>query len=279
MVDVLVSSDELTILGGPSSIDVNVGVGQQGNRGTYIFTGFGKPTDPGMQFRDNYDDSSTELRLKDLFINLKPSDDEYLYLYQYEPTATGASQWVKTLRLVPNTALANVPVIFYNGQAVTFKSTQGLNTTQTQLLLSSIDLSIIIPSPTPPPTHPDGTLWLDLSTTPWVLKQYSDLASGWISLGTVTVGLYFPLGSYFPLAELGTLSSTAFNIQYDILNDKPVSSAITVGEITEVGTDVLLPVYVNAIEATVNPLNGAVTWGSLTGIQTVHLFMTYGIGD
>jgi hypothetical protein len=277
MVDVVLTSDDLSILGGPASIDVNIGVGQQGLRGTYIFTGFGKPTDPGIVFLDNYDQKTKEVQAKDLYINLKPSDIEYLYLYQYEPTITGTYQWVKVLRLVPNTAIANSPVIFYNGQAVTFRSTQGLTTTAANEFLSSIDLSTIIPSPIAPAPVTDGMLWLDISNAIWTLKVYVAILSSWVEQGTVTPGLFFPLALYFPLSDLGTLSSTSFNIQYTIVNEKAIASGITVGEITEIGTDVLLPIYVNATESTINPMTGDVTWEAVTGIKTVHILMTAGV--
>ena len=50
MVDILLSSDELSVFGGPASIDLNVDIGAQGIRGSYIFTGNGKPTDPDVDF-------------------------------------------------------------------------------------------------------------------------------------------------------------------------------------------------------------------------------------
>ena len=110
MVDVVLSSSDLTVLGGPSSLTVNIDVGPQGIRGSFIFTGDGKPDDP-----------NTELgfvpAINDLYINLKPADTEYLFLYQYT-SVNGTASWQRTIRIVPNTALYNPLITFSNGQAV-----------------------------------------------------------------------------------------------------------------------------------------------------------------
>jgi hypothetical protein len=111
MAEVVISSDELTVLGGPSSISVSVDIGEKGIRGSYIFTGDGKPTDLAVEF-------NADKEINDLYINLKPSDNEYLYLYQ-RILINGAETWQKVLRLVPNTAFYNPSVTFANGRAVT----------------------------------------------------------------------------------------------------------------------------------------------------------------
>lgn len=111
MAEVVISSDELTVLGGPSSISVSVDIGEKGIRGSYIFTGDGKPTDLAVEF-------NADKEINDLYINLKPSDNEYLYLYQ-RILINGAETWQKVLRLVPNTAFYNPSVTFVNGRAVT----------------------------------------------------------------------------------------------------------------------------------------------------------------
>lgn len=111
MADVIISSDELTVLGGPSSISVSVDIGEKGVRGSYIFTGDGKPTDQAVEF-------NADKEINDLYINLKPSDNEYLFLYQ-RVLVNGTETWQKVLRLVPNTAFYNPPITFVNGRAVT----------------------------------------------------------------------------------------------------------------------------------------------------------------
>lgn len=264
MVNVIVSQADSssTVIGGPTDINVSVDFGTQGIRGTYIFTGEGKPTDPDVVFAGL--GGIVGPKINDLYINLKPSDDEYLYLYQYV-SVNAVQTWVRILRLIPNTALANTPVPFYNGEAITYNSIS--------LPIDEIDLSTVIPGLTAPSPAVDGMLWLDITTDPKLLKQYSSAISTWVPVGSVTTGVYFPLGAYFPLAELGTLNSSLFNIQYNILSNSPTSSGMTLGTITEVGSEQYLPIFVNTIEYK------DLEWSPVTGIRTVHLFMTAGIGD
>jgi hypothetical protein len=115
MVDVVAATSNLTVLGGPSSINVELDLGSPGQRGSQIFTGNGKPTDPGIQ--STLFASNQEL-VNDLYINLDPSSDEYLYLYQYQ-SLLGVPTWSRLFRLVPNTALVNPVIRFINGVAHT----------------------------------------------------------------------------------------------------------------------------------------------------------------
>lgn len=112
MVDVVVASDNVVVVGGPSAIDVSIDVGPQGQRGSQIFTGAGQPQDVFLP----------DVQVNDLYINLKQSDLEYLYLYKYAGV-NGQLAWSKVLRLVPNTVLTNPIVRFINGQAHTMFDT------------------------------------------------------------------------------------------------------------------------------------------------------------
>lgn len=110
MVDVVLATNDLTVLGGPSSLTVNVDIGTQGKRGSFIFTGDGKPDDPNTEL-------GFVAAINDLYINLKPADTEYLFLYQYT-SVNGVASWQRTIRIVPNTALYNPLINFVSGQAV-----------------------------------------------------------------------------------------------------------------------------------------------------------------
>jgi len=261
MVDVILSTEDLSVFGGPTSIDVNVDFGAQGNRGSYIFTGNGKPTDLDV-------DLPPTIQPYDLYINLKPSDTEYLFLYQYG-SINGVLTWSRVLRLIPNTALANIPVIFYNGEAVTFVPEPGAPAGP-----GDIDLTTIIPSPTAPSPAVDGMLWLDLAASPLELKVYVGLLSTWVKLGTIIPGLSFPIGEYFTFSELGTLGSENFNVQYVILNETPIASGLTLGELTEVGSKIYLPVFIKASQTEAD----LTTWEPITGIKTLSFVVTANIG-
>lgn len=109
MAEVVIANDDLVVLGGPASINLALDVGATGTRGSYIFNDIGKPTSVSFSFPPI---------MGDMYININPSDNEYLYLYQYK-LVNGVLGWVKILRLVPNTVLLNPYFKFINGEAYT----------------------------------------------------------------------------------------------------------------------------------------------------------------
>jgi hypothetical protein len=293
MVDILLSSEELAVFGGPSSIDLDIDFGPQGQRGSLIFTGNGKPTDPDIQLIfNNTVYNSQSAQPFDLYINLNPDDFEYLFLYQYG-FVNGILTWSRVLRLIPNTAIANLPIIFYNGEAVTFTPAPGAPVSGTEVGESVGD---IIASPIEPSSPTPGMLWLNISTGPsgpWELKiwYYVEAISNfaWVPLGVVTPGLLFPVGDYFDLTEVilpaqGATStrnkSASFNVQYVILNETPVSSGLTLGDLTEVGSKIYLPVNVKAIQTEI-PEPGEIwslNWEKITGVKNLSIVVTANIG-
>lgn len=111
MAEVVIANDDLVVLGGPSAISLALDVGATGIRGSYIFNDIGKPTSDQISF-------SIPPIIGDLYININPSDDEYLYLYQYK-LVNGVLSWARILRLVPNTVLFSPYFKFINGEAYT----------------------------------------------------------------------------------------------------------------------------------------------------------------
>lgn len=107
MVNVVLSTDELTVLGGPSEVSVDLDFGPKGDRGSLILYGLGQP-------------SATSLpetpRVYDTYINLLPSDPEYRYMYQYIAGPGGPPSWARLFRLIPNTYAENLNRTFENGQ-------------------------------------------------------------------------------------------------------------------------------------------------------------------
>ena len=75
MPEVVLASDDLTVLGGPATVNVEVDLGKQGQRGSLIYTGPGKPSSETL--------GSVSLQLYDIYINANPLDDEYRVMYQY----------------------------------------------------------------------------------------------------------------------------------------------------------------------------------------------------
>jgi hypothetical protein len=103
MAEVLLSSDNLTVLGGPAQINLDVDFGPEGQRGSLIFYGSEKP--------DTFD-FPIDLNVYDIYINVDPTDDEYQFVYQYLPEVGGALNWTKVLRLSPTIYSCNQTVAF-----------------------------------------------------------------------------------------------------------------------------------------------------------------------
>lgn len=120
MADVVIASDDLVVLGGPASINVELDIGAAGQRGSQIFTDVGKPTSPGISF-------PVPPQINDLYINLNPSDTDYLFLYQYK-LDNAVLGWTKLLRLIPTTILFNPVFKFINGEAHTSVNVAGVGT-------------------------------------------------------------------------------------------------------------------------------------------------------
>lgn len=89
MAEVILNTEDLVVFGGPESINVEVDFGPQGDRGSRIYVGNGKP--------DNVDIGQIP-NIFDVYINLLPSSDEYLNIYQYMEVL-GTNQWETISRL------------------------------------------------------------------------------------------------------------------------------------------------------------------------------------
>ena len=78
MPDVLLSNDDVTVLGPPNTVEVLVDIGPTGTRGSKVFVGSGNPnnlTSSGSIF-------GQAIILNDLYINISPGTN-YGYMYQY----------------------------------------------------------------------------------------------------------------------------------------------------------------------------------------------------
>jgi hypothetical protein len=112
MVDIVLDSDELTVLGGPSQVQVEVDFGAQGDRGSVILSGSGDPntiTTDGILIT-----SGLELQAYDMYINTQQGND-YTKLYQYVASDGNALTWKQVLTLLPNMYSINKNVTFNSG--------------------------------------------------------------------------------------------------------------------------------------------------------------------
>lgn len=109
MAEVIVSTPELTVLGGPASVEVDTNVGAAGNRGVFVFFGLPDPNTAVATF--------TEVPIVfDLYILVDSSSDNYLQVYQYV-VQDGVTQWIPQIKLTPNFYGTNRVVTFAEGVA------------------------------------------------------------------------------------------------------------------------------------------------------------------
>ena len=111
MAEVLLSTDEITIIGGPDKIDLAVDLGAQGDRGSYIFAGNGNPNSSSTVIGN-----SVPLQVNDLYINLQNSSEDFSYLYQYK-SEPGGPVWQHILKLTPSIYATNKITNFVSGLA------------------------------------------------------------------------------------------------------------------------------------------------------------------
>lgn len=101
MTEVLLSNDDIVVLGPPQTLEVLVDIGPQGQRGSQIFIGSGNPNSVSI---------GQTPYLNDLYINASPGAD-YAYMYQYV-SQPGGNTWIEVLKVNP--------VIFSRNQATTY---------------------------------------------------------------------------------------------------------------------------------------------------------------
>lgn len=103
----LLSNDDITVLGGPSSISVDLDFGPTGQRGSYWIVGWGDPNLPSTTIGQTP-------QIQDLFLNLDDANGEYLSVYQYQ-SGLGSTSWVKLVNLIPKIYSKNILTDFSAG--------------------------------------------------------------------------------------------------------------------------------------------------------------------
>lgn len=89
----LLSTDDITVLGGPATISVDLDLGATGQRGSKFFIKEGNPN--LISFGDD------EILYGDLCINSDSESVEYRSIYMYQ-SVPGGSTWTKITNLIPN---------------------------------------------------------------------------------------------------------------------------------------------------------------------------------
>jgi hypothetical protein len=107
--EVILSNEDLTVFGGPSSINVDVDFGVAGPRGSRIY---GVPADPRLATTVK----PPSLQNFDIAMVITPSEPDYLSVYQ--KIGVTAEEWVQFATLVPNIFATKILAEFDNGVAV-----------------------------------------------------------------------------------------------------------------------------------------------------------------
>lgn len=90
MAEVLLSSEELTVLGGPSSVSVDVGIGATGDRGSIIYA---VSADPRLATTTK----PSDIKVYDITIVIDPSQSDYRVMYQ--KIGPGSEDWSELIDL------------------------------------------------------------------------------------------------------------------------------------------------------------------------------------
>ena len=105
----LLSNSDVTVLGGPAQINVDLDFGPTGQRGSYWIVGNGNPNNPNTEIGQTP-------QIQDMYLNLDTENNEYLSVYQYQ-SGIGSTSWVKLVNLIPKIFSKNVTATFVDGAA------------------------------------------------------------------------------------------------------------------------------------------------------------------
>lgn len=109
MAEVSVNQSDLQVIGGPSQIKLELDVGAQGQRGTFIMYGFPEPNTPEAE-----ETFISPPQIFDFYVVVNPASENYLQMYQYV-NQDGETLWVPALKLAINIYSTTRPITFING--------------------------------------------------------------------------------------------------------------------------------------------------------------------
>jgi hypothetical protein len=110
MADILLSTDDLTVFGGPESVSLDLDIGPQGDRGSIIVGSNGNPQDANVNAAIVQD-----IQALDIAIDYNPFSPTYKTVFQRVATATG-TQWTEMFSLKTNFYSTTETVTVANGK-------------------------------------------------------------------------------------------------------------------------------------------------------------------
>lgn len=112
MTEVVLSTEDVTVLGGPSQIRLDLEVGPPGQRGNFVFTGSANPSTP-----EAAESFFVAPLVNDLYVLSDPGSPDYLQVYQFV-NRDGEFVWVESVKLTINIYSTTRPIIFTAGVGV-----------------------------------------------------------------------------------------------------------------------------------------------------------------
>jgi hypothetical protein len=179
--EIVVSTDDLTVLAPPDEIELLLDYGPTGQRGSKIFTGIGEPAD----FTSSGQIFGQDLYINDYYINAAPGPD-YSYLYQYRTGAGGSSNaWFKVIKINPTIYSSINDIYFTDGEGSLEIPIANITSIAPESLLSSnfsIQYSLVNNNPLASSISLisiSGTdLVVDFKAAEYVSSAWQDLDSG-----------------------------------------------------------------------------------------------------
>jgi len=110
MAEILLSTDDLTVFGGPESVSLDLDIGPQGDRGSIIVGSNGNPQDANVNAAIVQD-----IQALDIAIDYNPFSSTYKTVFQRVATATG-TQWTELFSLKTNFYSSTKTVTAANGK-------------------------------------------------------------------------------------------------------------------------------------------------------------------
>jgi len=144
MPDVILSNDDITVLGPPETVELLVDIGPTGERGSKFFVGTGEPN----SLTSSQTIFSEDIYLYDMYINAAPGTN-YGYMYQYisEP---GGNTWSQVLKISPTLYSKNHTTTFTSGEAsITVPIANIVTVSGTPLTASNFNIQYSIESVNP----------------------------------------------------------------------------------------------------------------------------------
>lgn len=178
--DIILNNPEISILGPPDSVNLQLDIGPQGIRGSRLYSGVGEPaTNPTI----------TDININDLYIRTDPSGAGYVY--QYLPGVTGALQWTVILQMNQLVYNARESVVFSEGTGTLVIPIYYILGNFVQSLVLS-DLVVVFSAEYDKPSaislvsklKINGDTDIELE---FIGKEYNEALSSWVDIDTSVV--------------------------------------------------------------------------------------------